>query len=48
MNANFGLLEPLERPVRDKERRKRLLAERALAEMDRFAERLGIGVGVTA
>jgi len=48
MNANFGLLEPLERPVRDKERKKRLLAERALAEMDRFAERLGIGVGVTA
>ncbi len=48
MNANFGLLEPLERPVRDKEGKKRLLAERALAEMDRFAERLGIGVGVTA
>ena len=48
MNANFGLLEPLEQPVRDKERKKRLLAERALAEMDRFAEGLGIGVGVTA
>jgi methylenetetrahydrofolate--tRNA-(uracil-5-)-methyltransferase len=44
MNANFGLLEPLERPVREKERKKQLLAERALAEMDRFAERIGAGV----
>jgi len=44
MNANFGLLEPLERPVRDKERKKQLLAERALAEMDRFARAIGVGV----
>jgi methylenetetrahydrofolate--tRNA-(uracil-5-)-methyltransferase len=44
MNANFGLLEPLGTPVRDKQRRKALLVERALADMDRFAERLGIGV----
>jgi methylenetetrahydrofolate--tRNA-(uracil-5-)-methyltransferase len=44
MNANFGLLEPLERPVREKERKKQLLAERALAEMDRFAERIGVVV----
>ena len=44
MNANFGLLEPLERPVRDKERKKQLLAERALAEMDRFAQAIGVGV----
>ena len=42
MNANFGLLEPLETPVRDKARKRELLVERALAEMDRFAERLGI------
>ena len=41
MNANFGLLEPLETPVRDKARKRELLVERALAEMDRFAERLG-------
>ena len=37
MNANFGLLEPLERPVKDKQRKKVLLAERALEEMERFA-----------
>src|SRR5207247_8825103 len=42
MNANFGLLEPLEAPVRDKARKRELLVERALAEIDRFAERLGI------
>jgi len=37
MNANFGLLPPLEEPVRDKRRRKELLAERALAAMASFA-----------
>jgi len=37
MNANFGLLEPLEAPVRDKARKRELLVERALAEMDAFA-----------
>jgi len=42
MNANFGLLEPLETPVRDKARKREMLVERALAEMDRFAERIGI------
>src|SRR5207244_3396058 len=42
MNANFGLLEPLEQPVRDKARKKELLVERALAEMDHFAERIGV------
>jgi methylenetetrahydrofolate--tRNA-(uracil-5-)-methyltransferase len=36
MNANFGLLEPLARPPRDKCRRKELLVERALAEMAAF------------
>jgi methylenetetrahydrofolate--tRNA-(uracil-5-)-methyltransferase len=44
MNANFGLLEPLERPVRDKQRKKELLAERALGDMAAFAARLGIAV----
>jgi len=44
MNANFGLLEPLERPVADKQRRKALLAERALVDIDAFALRLGIPV----
>lgn len=44
MNANFGLLEPLERPVRDKQRKRRLLAERALAAIDRFAADLAVPV----
>ena len=37
MNANFGLLEPLTTPVRDKATRKRLLVERAIEEFDAFA-----------
>ena len=40
MNANFGLLEPLASPPRDKGRRKELLAERALGDIDRFARAL--------
>ncbi len=44
MNANFGLVEPLERPVRDKQRKKELLVERALADMDGFARTLGVEV----
>ena len=44
MNANFGLLEPLERPVKDKQRKKALLAERALADIDVFATRLAVPV----
>jgi methylenetetrahydrofolate--tRNA-(uracil-5-)-methyltransferase len=37
MNANFGLLPPLEQPPRDKAGRKALLADRALAAMHEFA-----------
>ena len=37
MNANWGLLDPLERPVRDKARKRQLLAERALAGIEAFA-----------
>ena len=44
MNANFGLLEPLDPPVRDKQKKKERLVERALAEMEAFAGRLGVGV----
>ncbi len=40
MNANFGLLPPLEPAVRDRARRKAALAERALAAMREFAPRL--------
>ena len=42
MNANFGLLEPLERVVKDKAQRRDLLVQRALAEMDVFATTLGV------
>jgi len=38
MNANFGLLPPLESRVRDKRRKRELLSERALAAMHRFAD----------
>jgi methylenetetrahydrofolate--tRNA-(uracil-5-)-methyltransferase len=40
MNANFGLLPPLERPVRDRVKRKAALAERALAAMRDFGREL--------
>ncbi len=40
MNANFGLLPPLDRPIRDKRRKRALLSERALSEMRRFAGEL--------
>ncbi len=42
MNANFGLMEPLDPPVRDKFKKKELLAERALKEMGVFAQELGV------
>ena len=44
MNANFGLLEPLDPPLRDKQKKKERLVERALAEMEAFAGRLGVAV----
>lgn len=37
MNANFGLLPPLDDPPRDKRLRKQRLAERSLAAMETFA-----------
>ena len=37
MNANFGLMEPLEHAPKDKARKKEALAERALAHMNEFA-----------
>ncbi len=43
MNANFGLLPPLEARVRDKRKKKQLLAERALAAMRGFVEELRSG-----
>jgi methylenetetrahydrofolate--tRNA-(uracil-5-)-methyltransferase len=46
MNANFGLLEPLERPVKDKQKRKELLVERALGDIAAFARTIGVEVAV--
>ncbi|MGH7751345.1 MAG: FAD-dependent oxidoreductase, partial [Gemmatimonadales bacterium] len=37
MNANFGLVEPLAQPPRDKQKKKEMLAERALEDMRGFA-----------
>jgi methylenetetrahydrofolate--tRNA-(uracil-5-)-methyltransferase len=45
MNANFGLLEPLARPVKDKQKKRELMVERALADMDMFARQVNAGVG---
>jgi methylenetetrahydrofolate--tRNA-(uracil-5-)-methyltransferase len=44
MNANFGLLEPLVPPVKDKGKKKELLAARALADIETFAAHLGMPV----
>ena len=46
MNANFGLLDPLpqDSPRRDREAKKQMLADRALADFDRFAARLSAAV----
>jgi methylenetetrahydrofolate--tRNA-(uracil-5-)-methyltransferase len=44
MNANFGLLDPLDAPPRDKAKKKQLLAERALNDLKAFAAALGIEV----
>lgn len=41
MNANFGLLEPLDRLVKDKTKRRDLLVQRAQAEIGVFASGLG-------
>ena len=44
MNANFGLLEPLDPPVRDRAVKQQRLAERALEDIDRFAAQLAVTV----
>ncbi|ACI18814.1 methylenetetrahydrofolate--tRNA-(uracil(54)-C(5))-methyltransferase (FADH(2)-oxidizing) TrmFO [Dictyoglomus thermophilum] len=44
MNANWGILLPLERPVKDKKLRNRLLAERALRDLDDVIRRFAINV----
>ena len=42
MNANFGLLDELETPVRDKRRKRELLAERALRMLDDWSTASGL------
>ena len=44
MNSNFGLLDPLEEQVRDKTRKRALLAERARADFAAWMEASGIEV----
>jgi methylenetetrahydrofolate--tRNA-(uracil-5-)-methyltransferase len=41
MNANFGLVDPLETDVRDKRRRKELQADRALADIAAWRDHIG-------
>jgi len=41
MNANFGLVEPLEPAVKDKQQKKEALVERAMREMEKFAMTIG-------
>ncbi|CAA9306833.1 MAG: Methylenetetrahydrofolate--tRNA-(uracil-5-)-methyltransferase TrmFO [uncultured Gemmatimonadaceae bacterium] len=40
MNANFGLVDDLERRVKDKREKRERLAERALGEMERWRQGL--------
>jgi methylenetetrahydrofolate--tRNA-(uracil-5-)-methyltransferase len=43
MNANFGLLEPLDAPIKDKQKKKEALVARALRDMDAFGTEVGAG-----
>ncbi len=42
MNSNWGLVDPLDRRIRDKRRKRELLGERALADFERWRESVGI------
>ena len=42
MNANFGLVEPLETPVKDKALKKEKLVDRAMRDIDTFADQLKV------
>ena len=44
MNANFGLIEPLDPPVKDKMKKKEGLAARALRDIAAFAGQIGLQV----
>ena len=48
MNANFGLLDDLDQRVRDKRRKRELLAERALEAIGAWRDGAGLGAGALA
>ena len=48
MNANFGLLDELEPPVRDKRRKRELLAERAVRALDEWSSTNNLAAVATA
>ncbi|MDD4601688.1 MAG: methylenetetrahydrofolate--tRNA-(uracil(54)-C(5))-methyltransferase (FADH(2)-oxidizing) TrmFO, partial [Negativicutes bacterium] len=39
MNINFGLLPPLGQKIRDKKIKNKMIAERALASLQKFSEK---------
>jgi methylenetetrahydrofolate--tRNA-(uracil-5-)-methyltransferase len=43
MNANFGLVDDLPEPIRDKKRKREMIAERALDAMGEWRERIVTG-----
>ncbi|MCD8498814.1 MAG: hypothetical protein LRY35_02240 [Clostridiales bacterium] len=45
MNANFGLVAPLEGKFKGKPARQQALVNRALTEIDQLAERLNLAPG---
>jgi methylenetetrahydrofolate--tRNA-(uracil-5-)-methyltransferase len=42
MNSNFGLLDPLPQKIRDKQRKREVLAERGQADFASWMEREGV------
>ncbi|HEX2781848.1 MAG TPA: methylenetetrahydrofolate--tRNA-(uracil(54)-C(5))-methyltransferase (FADH(2)-oxidizing) TrmFO, partial [Gemmatimonadaceae bacterium] len=48
MNANFGLMDDLAERVRDKRLKREKLAERALGEMERWRDAIGVGAAGAA
>jgi methylenetetrahydrofolate--tRNA-(uracil-5-)-methyltransferase len=47
MNANFGLVEALDSEVRDKRRKKEMMAERALADLAAWRDRIEARAGIS-
>jgi methylenetetrahydrofolate--tRNA-(uracil-5-)-methyltransferase len=41
MNANFGLVDDLANPIRDKKRKREMIAERALGTMSEWRRAIG-------